>query len=149
MKTSDQGRAQIEVFEGLTTVAYRRDYGAKKDVPTIGYGHTRGVKVGDKCTVHEADMFLSADLLDAENAVNHNVFVPMTQSQFDMLVSLAFNIGDSHDGFAGSTTLHLLNALDYHGAAEAFSMWRKVGDAYPDGQRARRAREQRIFLVGY
>ncbi len=145
MKTSEQGRAQIEAFEALRLLAYPDLRG----ILTIGYGHTRGVKAGDRCTAHEADMFLSADLAEAENEVNHAVLVPMTQPQFDMLVSLAFNVGNSQNGFGGSTVLHLLNALDYYGAAEAFSMWRKVGDGYPDGQRARRAREQRIFLVGY
>lgn len=143
MKTSDAGRTMIEGFEGLRLIAYPDD----NNVWTIGFGHTSGVKKGDKCTAAQADAWLLQDLETAERGVIASVHVGLSQPQFDALVSLAFNIGVG--AFVASTTAHLVNSSDYYGAAEAITMWRRVGTGYPEYQRARRAREMRVFLVGY
>src|SRR5215510_10471108 len=90
MKTSATGRAFIEAFEGKILHTYDDGTG----VLTIGYGHTDAagpppVRSGQKITEAEADAILSDDL----GKVERNIKVPMTQAQFDALVSFDFNTG--------------------------------------------------------
>jgi lysozyme len=75
--------------------------------PTIGVGHIACVSMGDTCTEEQADEWLRADIIDAENAVNDLVKVPIKQSMFNVLVSFVFNLGRGN--FASSTLLRLLN----------------------------------------
>lgn len=109
---------------------------------TIGYGHTRNVKQGDKCTEAQATTWLHEDLFDAEAAVNQ-VAVPLSQFQFDALVSFVFNVGSGN--FAKSTLLRKLNAGDYDGAADEFPRWNKSGGRELNGLTARRADEKDLF----
>ena len=143
MTTSPAGRKLIETLEGLSLKAYADQRG----IPTIGYGHTNGVKLGDTCTPEQADEWLAGDLLTAEGAVNRLVKCALRQCQFDALVSLCFNIGQGN--FAESTVLKRLNVgtPDYSGAATAFLMWvRTNGDVNP-GLVKRREAEEQLFLT--
>lgn len=95
MKTSPAGRALIEAFEGL----YLSTYDDGEGVLTIGYGHTSAagapaVSRGMKITPSMADEILRADLADVEKSVAKAIRVPLTQSEFDALVSFEFNTGD-------------------------------------------------------
>ena len=65
MKTSQRGIDLIKQFEGLELTAYHCSAG----VPTIGYGHTRGVSLGDTCTEAQAEAMLVKDLEDTERQV--------------------------------------------------------------------------------
>ena len=78
----------IKEFEGLRLKAY---IPVKGDVPTIGWGHTKGVKMGDKITIATAEKFLAQDIAPTVAAVNQAIKVPVTQNEFDACVSLAFN----------------------------------------------------------
>jgi lysozyme len=75
---------------------------------------------------------------------------PLTQSQFDALVSLTFNIGGGE--FAKSTLLGNLNSGDLAGAAEQFPVWNKVRVdgvlQVSEGLVIRRAEERCTFLGG-
>lgn len=71
--------------------------------------------------------------------------VPVTQNQFDAMVSLAYNIGTGKDGFAGSTALARLNAGDANGAAEAMTWWNKSDGQVSQGLVNRRADEVELF----
>lgn len=140
MKTSDHGRAKIEQREGFVLHAYRDSRG----IPTIGVGHTSmagapHVYMGLHITRDEADRILARDLVQFEDAVNHAIKKPMTQNEFDAMVSLAFNIG-AH-GFTGSTVVHRFNLGEKDGAADAFLMWE-----HPPSLRGRREDERRQFL---
>ena len=65
--------------------------------------HARREEAGDRCTAHEADMFLSADLLEAENEVNlRRARADDPATVRHALVSLAFNVGNSQNGFGGA-----------------------------------------------
>ena len=75
MNIGEKGIALIKEFEGCRLAAYLDSVG----VPTIGYGHTFGVKMGDVCTQDESDQFLLDDLRDAEKCVNGAVTVPLTE----------------------------------------------------------------------
>lgn len=142
MKTSPHGRALIAEFEGCKLVAYRCSAG----VPTIGYGHTRGVKMGDRCTQQQADAWLREDLVEAERAVDMLVKPHLTQEQFDALVSFTFNLGTR--ALAESTMLILLNTHRLALAAEQFGRWVNASGKRVDGLVRRRAAEKALFLDG-
>ena len=99
-------------------------YDDSRGVWTIGWGHTRGVKKGDTCTLAQADEWLSQDVTDAVVAPQRWVRVPLTQKQFDALVSLIFNCGPDP---LLKTLGRLLNAKDYAGAALQFLEWKHAG----------------------
>lgn len=88
MKTSEAAKQAIGTFEGLKLKAYRCPSG----VLTIGYGHTKGVYEGMVITKQQALAFLDEDLADVERNINAR-FPVITQSKFDAMISLSFNIG--------------------------------------------------------
>jgi lysozyme len=139
MKTGQAGLHLIKTFEGLKLSAYLCPAG----VWTIGYGTTKGVKPGQAITAAKAEELLAADLRKFEDTVNTAVAVPITQGQFDALVSLAYNIGSG--AFRASTLLRLLNAGDYAGAAKQFDRWNKAGKKVLAGLTRRRAAERQLF----
>lgn len=75
-------------FEGLRLNAYKDAAG----VPTIGYGHTYNVRMGDKITAWYAKDLLSEDIAYFEDKVKE-LDVARTEGQLDALVSFAFNLG--------------------------------------------------------
>lgn len=103
MKTSKEGIDFIKSFEKLRLQAYL----CEANKLTIGYGHTRNVKIGQTCTVAEAEQMLAEDIAVAEKAVN-TIKQELTQNQYDSLVSLCFNIGN--ENFKTSTLYRKVNA---------------------------------------
>lgn len=103
MKTSNNGIELIKRHEGLVLQAYLCPAG----VWTIGHGHTRGVKPSDRINPQQAEQFLREDLRSAETIVLRLVRKPLTQNQFDALVSFVFNIGAGN--FQASTLLRRVN----------------------------------------
>jgi lysozyme len=138
MKTSTQGRRAIMAREGVRLKAYQDVAG----VWTIGYGHTPSHK-GETITQKEAEYILEADLGRFERAVSRAITKPMTQNQFDAMVSLAFNIGEA--AFDRSTVARLFNLGDIDGAADAFLLWRRAG-TNPTVLLPRRRQEREQFL---
>lgn len=86
-KTSKAGLAAIVAREGLRRKAYLDSVG----VPTIGVGHTAGVRLGQSITVAQALRFLASDVRAVERVVNR-LDVPR-QRMYDALVSFGFNLG--------------------------------------------------------
>ena len=142
-KMSVQGLNQLKKFEGLRLTAYK-DQGGHW---TIGYGHKivsgDGLSPSSIIGPEKATQLLARDLSTAEEAVRSSISVPLTQSQFDALVSLAYNIGAG--AFRGSTLRRLLNAEDYRGAANEFRRWKFAGGKVSSGLMARREKEARMF----
>jgi lysozyme len=142
---SQNGINLLSSFEGCELAAYL----CPAKVWTIGFGTTvypSGVKVkkGDACTLEQAKKFKANDLKRFEKTVNDLVKVSLTQNQFDALVSLAYNIGTG--AFEKSTLLKKLNAGDYQGAADQFTVWNKGGGKVLQGLVNRRAKERELFL---
>lgn len=88
MKISETGLNLIKQFEGCHVTAYKDSVG----VLTIGYGHTKGVKAGQKITQAQADAYLKQDVASAEKAISKYKY-SYNQNQFDALVSFTFNCG--------------------------------------------------------
>lgn len=142
MKISDAGLALIKHFEGCRLSAYP-DPKTGGEPWTIGYGHTGGVAKGMRWTQQQANDALRDDLCTFESAVCSYVRVKLTQSQFDALVSFAFNCGAA--ALRKSTLLRLLNAGDYAGAAGQFGLWISKGTPAEKGLRRRRNAEMLLF----
>jgi lysozyme len=134
---SKTGLALTESFEGCKLEAYRDSGG----VPTIGYGHTRGVHLGMTCTREDAEEWLRLDMAMAEAVVKRCVHADITQDEYDALVDFEFNTGH----LPGSTMLRLVNAGDMHGAAAEFEKWDKVKGAVVAGLLRRRNAEESLF----
>ena len=146
MKTSDMGLSLIKSFEGFSSKPYLCPAG----VPTIGYGATyypdgRRVTMQDR-PVSEADAtdMLRSMLASYEAGVSRFVLVPVTQGQFDALVSFAYNVGLS--ALKDSTLLRLVNARDYAGAAAQFARWNRAGGKVLPGLTRRREAERKLFV---
>lgn len=107
----------VKHFEGLYLNAYLCPAG----VPTIGYGHTAGVTMGQTITVEQADAFLASDLAQAAGHVDALVKVPLNADQRGALASFVFNLGAG--SLQSSTLLKLLNEGDYADAAGQFGRW--------------------------
>lgn len=121
---SPNGIKLIQSFEGFSSKAYDDGVG----VWTIGWGTIRyenGVRVkrGDSITVERALELFMHDLKSFEKAVREAVKVPLTQNQYDALVSFTYNVGIG--ALQGSTALRKLNVGDYQGAANALLSWNK------------------------
>lgn len=136
MKTSQNGIELIKRFEGCRLTAYKCSAG----VPTIGYGHTVGVQMGQKITQVQAESYLKDDLLKFERMVmKYDSKYHWNQNQFDALVSFAFNIGNIDQLTAnGSRSIQTI--------AQKMLQYDKIAGKSSPGLRKRRETEQALFL---
>jgi lysozyme len=111
------------------------------DVPTVGFGTTSGVKLGDKITPERALVRLLADAGKFEQAVKRCAPVPMHQHEFDAYVSFTYNVGEG--AFCSSTLAKKLNAGDYPGACRELLRWDKQAGKTLRGLTIRRQAEYR------
>ena len=140
MKTSAVGIALIKRFEGFCAVVYNCPAGK----PTIGYGHV--VKPGERfgmLTEAQATELLRADAEIAAHSVKRFISAPLTQNQFDVLVSFTFNLGGG--ALETSTLRSLINDGRFDAVPRELNRW-----VFSKGQRlpgliARRAAEGQLF----
>ena len=142
MKTSDKGVSLIKAHEGKRLSSYLCPGG----VWTIGYGHTTAaghptVVPGMRITEREAEDILRRDLSRFEDRVNKLVKVPLTQGQFDALVSFDFNTGALHS----SSLLKKLNAGEYGRVPAQLMRWTKGGGRELPGLVRRRRDEAELW----
>jgi lysozyme len=135
----------IKRFESLRLDAYLCPAG----VWTIGWGHTADVRSGDSITKQRAQELLEADVAEVEASLPKVIPVPLTQGQWDALVSLCFNL---RGGALGLPRLapHLVAKVlagDPIGAANEFlDINRAAGRVLP-GLTCRREAEREMFLA--
>lgn len=141
MKLDNRGINLIKSFEGCKLEAYK----CSANVWTIGYGHTGvGVYKGSKITQAQADEYFIKDISKFEQGVEKLVKVPLTQGEFNALVSFAYNCGLG--ALQSSTLLRLLNQKKYSLAAEQFLRWNKVNGKEVAGLTRRRNAEKAMFI---
>ena len=139
MKISEEGISLIKKFEGCELRAYLDAV----DVPTIAYGRTKDVKIGDICTQQQAEDWLEEELVEYAGYVNEAVKVELTQPQFDSLVSWTYNLGPSN--LNRSSMLRVLNTSDYDNVPEQIMRWNKAGGRVLAGLVRRREAEAEMF----
>lgn len=114
------------------------------DVPTIGFGTTSGVKLGDKTTPEKALSVAMRDVQAFEGALKECVTVPLSQNEYDAYISLSYNIGSG--AFCRSTLVRRLNAGDYIGACNQILRWDQFKGKPLAGLTKRRQEEHRKCL---
>lgn len=125
--------------EGLRTSAYKDT----KGIWTIGYGHTKGVKEGDKITKEQALKFLFDDFFEHAKPLKY-VKIQLSENQKIALSSFIFNVGAN--AFVNSTLLKKLNTGNITEAAEEFERWIYEGKRPSKGLLNRRKSEKALFL---
>jgi len=138
---NDAGIDLLKDFEGFRERAYLDVVG----VPTIGYGFTKGVQLGDHMTQAEGQERLKTEIAEFEGGVITACTRLPSPNQLAALVCLAYNIGIN--AFRKSTVLRLHNAGDFTGAADAFRMWCKAGPRVVTGLVNRREAERALYLT--
>lgn len=126
----------IAVHEGYRSEAYKP---VKGDVPTIGFGTTENVEMGDRITPERALVRLLNDANKFERAVKRCAPVPLHQYEFDAYVSLTYNIGEN--AFCRSTLVKLLNQQKYEEACQQILRWDKFNGRVLPGLTKRRQQE--------
>ncbi|CTQ53096.1 Lysozyme RrrD [Roseibium album] len=134
--------ALVGAWEGLRLTAYRDVIG----VPTVCYGETYGVKLGDKHTKAECNAMLLASLKKHERGMRKCLKNPdaIPGKSYVAFVSLTYNIGVG--GFCRSTARKRLDRGDVKGACDAATWFKKAGGRTIRGLVNRRAAEHRLCL---
>jgi lysozyme len=126
----------IASWEGFRSNAYIPIPG---DVPTIGFGTTAGVKMGDTIDPVKALQRKIVDISKFEGALKECVTVPLAQHEYDSYLSLAYNIGPT--AFCNSTLVKKLNNQDYEGACKEILRWNRASGRVVQGLVNRREAE--------
>jgi lysozyme len=133
------GLGLIKQFEGFSPTVYICPAG----YPTIGYGHV--VKLQEReqfargITTEQAETLLRQDLQTAERAVLPLITVPLTDGQFDALVSFTFNLGAG--ALQRSTLRRKVNRSDHAAVPAEFRKWVWAGGRKLEGLILRREAE--------
>ena len=139
MKTGTKGIDLIKHFEGCELEAYKCAAG----VWTIGYGHIKGVTSNSVITQEQAEQMLVEELNEYEGYINNMVTVPLSQNQFDALVSWVYNLGGGN--LKASTLLKVVNSGEFNGVPEQIMRWNKAGGKVLEGLTRRRQAEADLF----
>lgn len=139
MKINKKGIELIKQCEGCRLTAYKCPAG----VLTIGYGHTKGVKIGDKITQDQADKYLLEDIKEHENNVNNinrTYKYKFNKNQFAALVSFSFNCGN---GNLLQLCQHGLRTKEEIG--NCIKLYNKANGKTLDGLVVRRSLETKLY----
>ena len=138
--------ALVGAWEGLRTVAYPDRLA--NNLPTVCYGWTIGVKLGDEYTKEECDTMLGNGLVEFERGMRKCLTTPdaIPDKTYVAFLSGSYNIGVG--AFCGSSMARLANAGDLVGACEALTRWNKAGGKVVQGLVNRRAAERELCLAG-
>lgn len=136
--------ALVASWEGVKTVAYKDIVG----VPTVCFGETRGVKMGDRYSMDDCRAMLGDALVEFEQGMRACLTQPdaIPDKPYVSFLSLSYNIGTR--AFCGSTVARKANAGDIKGACNSIPAWNRAGGRVVKGLVNRRAEEQRICLEG-
>ena len=129
----------IKQFEGFSPTVYICPAG----YPTIGYGHVvktqEREQFADGITTEQAETLLRQDVQTAERAVLRLITVPLTDGQFDALVSFTFNLGAG--ALQRSTLRRRVNRGDHAAVPAEFRKWVWAGGRKLQGLVRRREAE--------
>ena len=146
-KLSQKGLDLIKQFEGLSLTPYVCAGG----INTIGYGntyYTNGKKVtlkDPKITPQQAEELLKHSLSTYEKAVDSFCRDDISQSQFDALVSFAYNLGAG--ALQKSTLIKKVNANPKDVTiADEFLKWNKANGTVLKGLTKRRQAEADLYF---
>ena len=131
----------IKKFEGCSLKAYKCPAG----VWTIGYGHTKGVKIGQVITQLQAEVLLLDDIEVVVSSIKRLLKVNLGINQLCALISFTFNVGVGN--LQKSTLLKLINEKKLGLAANEFNKWVYANKKKLNGLVKRRQAEKDLFLT--
>lgn len=139
MRASQKLIDHIKRSESCVLTAYQDSAG----IWTIGYGHTAGVKKGDRITAYQAEQFLKEDLVKFETIAN-KVKRIATQGQYDSVLDFIYNCGP---GNFNSSTLkkYIESGRKTWEIQEQFLRWVNAGGKKLGGLVTRRIWEANRF----
>lgn len=139
------GLSLIKEFEGFSADIYLDAAG----LPTIGYGHLLRAgedKIFRRGISHEAAItLLIKDVEASERAVLRLIAVPLSDGQFDALVSFTFNLGAG--ALQRSTLRRKVNREDHHDVPAEFRKWVWAGGKKLKGLIRRRHAEALLYSI--
>ena len=138
---TQEGIDLIKRFEGFSPTVYFCPAG----YPTIGYGHVvkKGEDFSDGITQGEAEELLRLDAQIAERAVLRLITVPLTDGQFDALVSFTYNLGSG--ALQRSTLRRVINRQNHHNVPDQLMRWVWAGGRKLRGLVRRREAEALLY----
>lgn len=141
MRMSDYAFIRLKEFEGFSAEAYQCPGG----VWTIGYGHTKGVKKGQRITEEDASRLLVKDVEYFEQFLAKEPYEEeLTQGQWDALTDFLFNLGPGN--FLSSTLRKkLLRNIDDSTIPDEFRRWNRSKGKVLPGLVKRREWEAQMF----
>jgi len=132
-------------FEGIRLTAYP-DPATGGEPWTVCYGHTEGVRPGDRFTLAECKELLRKDLGVYASGIEQCVRVPLPDKRWVALVSFAYNVGIK--AACGSSVVRLINAGRTRDGCNALLRWNRAAGIVFPGLTKRRQREQALCLDG-
>lgn len=132
--------ACVSGAEGLRQVAYRDPVG----IPTICFGETRNVNLGDSATVEQCKEMLGSRIEEFGRGVDRCVTVPMSPSRKAAFVSFSYNVGIK--AFCTSTLVRKVNAGDPM-ACDELLRWNRANGIPLPGLTVRRQEERHLCLL--
>jgi len=140
---TDNGLKLITSFEGFSSTIYKDS----ASLPTIGYGHLilpqELTSFESGITKSQAEVLLKADLQVAECAVSRLIKIPLSQNQFDSLVSFTFNLGSAT--LQRSTLRAKVNRAEHDSVPVEFMRWVYAGGKIISGLVKRRQVEASLY----
>jgi lysozyme len=133
----------IKRFEGFSSTVYFCPAG----YPTIGYGHVvkKGEDFSAGITQDEAEELLRIDAQIAERAVLRLITVPLTDGQFDALVSFTYNLGSG--ALQRSTLRRVINRQSHSKVPNQLMRWVWAGGRKLRGLIRRREAEGIVYSL--
>lgn len=134
----------IRTLEGLRLEAYQCSAG----VWTIGYGHTKGVRKGSKCTMEQAEEWLAEEVAEFRAKVVEVLPKGLEDNKIDALTSFAYNVG--LEALKTSTLLQIVkeDSNDLR-IVKQFSRWKRAGGVIVIGLLRRRRKECDLYFENY
>lgn len=134
----------VRMLEGLRLEAYQCSAG----VWTIGYGHTKGVRKGSKCTLAQAEKWLAEEVEELRSKVAELLPEGIEDCKIDALTSFAYNVG--LEALKTSTLLQILkqDSNDLR-IVKQFSRWKMAGGCVVMGLLIRRRKESELYFKNY
>uniref|UniRef100_E6VL46 Lysozyme n=1 Tax=Rhodopseudomonas palustris (strain DX-1) TaxID=652103 RepID=E6VL46_RHOPX len=134
----------VSDFEGLWLVA--KPDTLAHGIPTVCFGETEGVKIGDRYTKEQCEQMLANKLPRYLYEIDRCIKAPVSNRTRAAYLSFAYNVGSG--GFCRSTALKRLNAGRDAEACEAMRPWNKAGGKFRQGLANRREKEIKMCLAG-
>ncbi|MEB4675787.1 lysozyme [Enterobacteriaceae bacterium G50] len=138
---SPEGLGFIKQWQGFSAEPYQDEC----HLWVVGYGHLiQGSEAYDMpVSASQADALLQLDIQACQRVLAQEIAVPLTQRQYDALISLALSLGP--EIFARSPVLHYINHQQFAQALAAWLVETELNGVRSNGLNKQRQAECALF----